>query len=255
LFGLKKKRIEFDDLPEKVQEELEMVEIRMMEGEDPVPIFQRISKKYPGFLPARLNLASTLLDAGNIENAKSTYQKILKEYPEEFGAVAGLATIFDTERNHDEAERLANKAIQGGYNWPPCYEVIAKAQEARGETGNAANTYLSGYKISPHSWVYLEKYCKLTDQEFKAPTESFDPNISLGQLESLICSIEKYANSPDENGAIQGCDHSFRFTEKWAENNNVNIINLYQFLNAHGGFCDCEVCFNVSELLDDNIEE
>jgi len=31
----------------------------------------------------------------------------------------------------------------------------------------------------------------------------------------------------------------------------VDIIELYLYLNAHGGFCDCEVGMNVSEQLDD----
>ena len=78
---------------------------------------------------------------------------------------------------------------------------------------------------------------------------------SLKQLESLITSIEDLANKPDETGNIAGCDHTFRFAEKWAEKNHIDIIQLYQYLNANGGFCDCEICFNVSELLHEEYEE
>ena len=255
MFGFKKKKMDFDELPQSVQEELELVEITMMEGGDPIEIFRRVSKKYPKFIPARLNLATTLLGAGKSQEAKSIYQKIIKEYPDEIGAVAGLATVFDEEGDHSEAEKLANKAIEGGYNWPPCYEVIAKAKEYRGDIQGSAESYLNGYKLSPHSWNYLEEYCRITNQNFTAPNDDVEPCISLKQLESLISSIEDSANKPDEAGNIAGCNHTFRFAEDWAEKNKIDIIQLYQYLNANGGFCDCEICFNVSELLHEECED
>ena len=68
--------------------------------------------------------------------------------------------------------------------------------------------------------------------------------------------IDEAAHAPDENGEIPGCDHTFRFTEQWAQSHHVDIIELYQFLNAHGGFCDCEVCFNVEDsLFDDELDD
>ena len=178
MFGFKKKLIDFEDLPSKVQDALEMIEISMMEGEDPTETFRQIAKKYPGFIPARLNLASVLLDAGNLEEAKATYKNVLKQFPDEIGAIAGLSTVFSAQGNHDQAEEFAAKAIAGGYEWPACYKVIANAREANEDLDGAAQYFLSGYELSPHCWDYLENYCRLTDQPFTPPTEEFEQFIS-----------------------------------------------------------------------------
>ncbi len=249
MFGFKKKRIEFDELPEDVQEELDLVEITLMEGGEATDTFRKISKKYPGFIPARLNLASMLLDSGKTSESLSIYEKVLKDFPEELGAIAGVATVLSAKKEHEKAVEFAYRALNSGYKWSPCYEVIAKAKASEGDKNGEADAYLSGYRLSPHSWSYLEKFCNITKRNFASPTESASPCITTIQLKSLIDAIEEMANSPDSEGNILGCNHTFRFTESWAENNNVDIIQLYQFLNANGGFCDCEVCFNVSELL------
>ena len=70
-------------------------------------------------------------------------------------------------------------------------------------------------------------------------------------LKTLLEYIDEAAHTPTEDGEIPGCDHTFRFTEQWADQNGIDIIDLYQFLNARGGFCDCEVCFNVEGALFD----
>jgi hypothetical protein len=43
-----------------------------------------------------------------------------------------------------------------------------------------------------------------------------------------------------------------RFSKRWALTNGLDFVDLYQYLNANGGFCDCEVCMNVSTLLGDD---
>lgn len=251
MFGFKKKRMEFDDLPKTVQDELDSVELIMMEGGDPIDIFEKIAKKYPNFIPAGLNYASFLLDAGEVVKSKSIYKKIIKNYPDEWGAMAGLATVLSNNKEHNEAEKLAIKAIDNNYNWSPCYEVIALAKENRGDDSGAAETYLEGYRVSPHSWQYLEKYCQFNNRTFIAPSEEVPQKITFEQLKSLISSVDIMAHTPDEVGNIPECNHTLRFAEKWAKENEVDIIDLYQFLNSHGGFCDCEIVFNVSNLTDE----
>ncbi len=195
-----------------------------------------------------------LLDSGKVSESLSIYEKVLKDFPDELGAIAGIATVFSAKQDHIKAEEYASKALELEYEWSPCYEVIAKARASEGDVAGESKAYLSGYKLSPHSWNYLEKFCEITNREFTAPTESVSACISNKQLKSLIDTIEEMANTPDDQGNILGCDHTFRFAESWAEKNGVDIIRLYQFLNANGGFCDCEVCFNVSELLNEDNE-
>ena len=155
MFGFKKKQIKFEDLPEGIQNELEMLEIQAMEGSDPVSVLKRISKKYPGYVPGRLNLASYLLNLNQLAAARSTLEKVSRDYPNEIGAIAGMATVLAAEGEHDQAEQLAIQAIECGYEWPACHGVIAKARENNGDHPAAADAYLNGYRLSPHCWDFL----------------------------------------------------------------------------------------------------
>ncbi|MCT4665210.1 MAG: DUF2695 domain-containing protein [Flavobacteriales bacterium] len=47
-----------------------------------------------------------------------------------------------------------------------------------------------------------------------------------------------------------GCDHSLKNTFEWAEKNGINKADLVDVLELNGGFCDCEVTFNLPEDCD-----
>lgn len=47
-----------------------------------------------------------------------------------------------------------------------------------------------------------------------------------------------------------GCDHSLRFTLEWAKKNGINQDDLIDVLELNGGFCDCEVTYNLPEDSD-----
>lgn len=250
-FGKGKRKITYQDLPEKVRKAFSMVMRKVETGfdleTDPkscIETLERISRKFPSFVPARLNLGALLRNTGDLEGARRTYQEVLDDYPDEIRAVAGLATVFADEKNYPEAERLAKQALEKGYVWPPCHSVIAQAREARGDVAGAAEAYLTAYQLYPHLWGNLREYCRLTGRDFHPPTEDVPQCITTEQLEDLLSFIEKRARGR--------CNHTLRFTTEWAAKNRVDVISLYQFLNAHGGFCDCEVCMNVEpSLLDE----
>ncbi|WP_295969231.1 DUF2695 domain-containing protein [uncultured Xanthomonas sp.] len=44
-----------------------------------------------------------------------------------------------------------------------------------------------------------------------------------------------------------GCDHSLRLTTQFLASHGVAPESVIPWLGAHGGFCDCEVLFNVEE--------
>ena len=62
--------------------------------------------------------------------------------------------------------------------------------------------------------------------------------LSNAELGSLFEFVE---TSVDQNG----CDNSRRFTEKWLGLNKVAPEPVLNWLEANGGFCDCEVLQNV----------
>lgn len=50
------------------------------------------------------------------------------------------------------------------------------------------------------------------------------------------------------------CDHSLRNTFEWAERNGIDKDDLIDVLESNGGFCDCEVTYNLPENCDLEIE-
>lgn len=246
-------RIGFDDLPEDVREALELVHIP---GQDPLELIsalEGISAEYPGFVPARLNLAAIQLQESRPDEAREVYQSVLTDFPDEQGAVAGLATVHAALEDFGPAEELARSALENGYEWPPCYTVIAQSEETRGDIAAASAAFLKAYELSPHAWDNLEQYCRLQQRSFTSPMDEVAMPVAEEQLRTLFEFIDETAHTPDADGNMPGCDHTFRFTTQWAARNNLDPIDLYQFLNAHGGFCDCEVCFNVEpDIFEDD---
>jgi tetratricopeptide (TPR) repeat protein len=230
----------FEDLPEDVKDELLMLDVPGVEPEERLPVLREVVGRFPDFVPARLNLAASLLDSGDAAEAEKTYREVLEEYPGEMGAVAGLATVLAERGDLGQAELLAEQALASGYVWSPCYAVIAQARLARGDRSGAAEAQLVGYECSPHSWNHLRDYCELTGRRFEPPTGTVTFSLNHDQLRELIGFID---------AADEGCDNTLRYSKQWAAENGVDFIDLYQFLNANGGFCDCEVGLNVSDLL------
>ena len=47
------------------------------------------------------------------------------------------------------------------------------------------------------------------------------------------------------------CDHSLRFAKEWCERNNLDDSVILEWLRENGGFCDCEILWNVDERLEE----
>ena len=249
MFGFRKKTERFQELPRKIQEALTVVTIP---GQDPqwcIQTLRKIAKKYPAYYPAQLNLASMLLDQGDSAGARTVYEGVLNKDPGNQGATAGIATVLAAQGDYEQAKQYAKSAIEAGYEWAGCYEVIAKVLEKEGDPEGAANHYLRAYELSPHAWYNLEAVCRIQKRPYYPPTSKNVSNfLTKAQLQELIEYLDTTANHTSEDGTF-GCNHTFRFAKKWAQNNDVDFIELYQFLNAHGGFCDCEVCYNVEQSI------
>lgn len=63
------------------------------------------------------------------------------------------------------------------------------------------------------------------------------------QIDDLKRFIESKLNS-------NPCDHSFRLTKIWADKNEFNFDDLIDIIESNGGFCDCEVGFNLPDNQD-----
>lgn len=77
-----------------------------------VALFKRALELSPGLFSARLGLASTLYQNGDVEGAKQLYQALLKEYPQHVQVLNDLAWILqESEQNYTEALELANRGL------------------------------------------------------------------------------------------------------------------------------------------------
>lgn len=50
----------------------------------------------------------------------------------------------------------------------------------------------------------------------------------------------------DERLSEDGCDHTLRLTQAWAEKESRDWTPLADALREAGGYCDCEVLANVN---------
>ncbi len=49
----------------------------------------------------------------------------------------------------------------------------------------------------------------------------------------------------------QGCDHTRRLTRAWLESRGHDVARVFVWLDAQGGFCDCEILANVEQQVDE----
>jgi hypothetical protein len=64
-------------------------------------------------------------------------------------------------------------------------------------------------------------------------------------LESLFAFVDAQVDK-------EGCDHTHRFTEKWVSENKQQRLPIFEWLEEHGGFCDCEVVANAQDHWEQN---
>jgi hypothetical protein len=67
--------------------------------------------------------------------------------------------------------------------------------------------------------------------------------LDASRVESLISFV-------DGRVCVDGCDHTYRFTEEWARRESVDWHDLLDILEANGGYCDCEVVLNLPDGVD-----
>ncbi len=72
---------------------------------------------------------------------------------------------------------------------------------------------------------------------------------SLPMARELFLDLFDYLNEQSET---TGCNHDFLLTEQFLRDKQVNNVEeVLEFLRENGGYCDCEVIFNVEEKFED----
>ncbi|WP_346537633.1 DUF2695 domain-containing protein [Micromonospora sp. DPT] len=63
--------------------------------------------------------------------------------------------------------------------------------------------------------------------------------IDAAQLDSLVEFVVS-------RGEVEGCDHSSRLAQLWANDHGVDWARLPACLEEFGGYCDCEIAMNCN---------
>ncbi|MBN2579778.1 MAG: DUF2695 domain-containing protein [Pirellulales bacterium] len=101
----------------------------------------------------------------------------------------------------------------------------------------------------PFAIMDSDKKAKLKawhEQEKKKLLDSIP--MSHADLRDLFALLDREDASP--------CDHTLRETIEFLEKRKLDVDKIVPWLQEHGGYCDCEVIYNVEsefgELIDDN---
>lgn len=207
--------------------------------------WKTLAGKYPDDLIVQMNYASVLLDSGDTLAARRVCEQSLNRGGRRREVVAQLALVAHAEGDTKQALELADEAIALDYRWPPLLALRAGVFAERGETAAAAAEYLEAYLAEPHAWDCLREYCELTGREYRAPDEKPAPTLGPLARAWLYRFVDDAAHTADADGTLPGCNHTFRFTEQWCRVAGYDDIATYQYVNALGAFCDCELIFNV----------
>jgi hypothetical protein len=54
-----------------------------------------------------------------------------------------------------------------------------------------------------------------------------------------------------DNELEEGCNLDFQITEKFLNSKNLPVSKILNWLKENGGYCDCELLFNVEEKFKD----
>ena len=55
----------------------------------------------------------------------------------------------------------------------------------------------------------------------------------------------------DTNNAIENCNHNFKIATAFLDKKGIKNDKIYNWFEEFGGYCDCEILYNVAENFDD----
>jgi len=55
-----------------------------------------------------------------------------------------------------------------------------------------------------------------------------------------------------DNDAIEKCKHNFDIAKSFLLEKNIDLEKTYNWLEEYGGYCDCEILYNVEEKFYDD---
>jgi hypothetical protein len=88
-------------------------------------------------------------------------------------------------------------------------------------------------------------------KKMKAKWRDRQQKAALAALPLPVPELRAMFDMLDAEFQRQGCDHTRRLTRAWLESRGHDVVRVLAWLDAQGGFCDCEILANVEEKVDD----
>lgn len=78
--------------------------------------------------------------------------------------------------------------------------------------------------------------------------DEFEKNLPMSRI-----NFQDLFNYLDEKLSEVECDDTFKTTKEFLNNNGIKDLNkIENWLKENGGYCDCEVLYNIEEKFEDN---
>lgn len=211
--------------------------------EDPaeqLSIRRVLAEKYPDNPYCLAAVANCYRRMGEVERAEREYERIRARWPEKPYGYEGLALIRIDQGKVGDAIALVEEAFRCGSRFGYLFHEIARQFEHLDRREEAATWYLRAFQVEPHEWQALESYCRLIGRVFFSPVE----NMSLSPDAAGLAGL----NTQKLLAYLDGkrCDHTFRNFDRWLDEHRFDRISGYLWAICNGGFCDCEIAYNVN---------
>jgi tetratricopeptide (TPR) repeat protein len=99
--------------------------------------FDEALQRSPGYLPARVNLAESLLESGSLDRAEPLFDALRREPAAEPAAELGLGRIAAARGQHDAAVTHLERAVALFPEWGAAYYALALSYRALGRPDDA----------------------------------------------------------------------------------------------------------------------
>ena len=109
----------------------------------------------PGYLPARVKLAESLLEADDLDAAQRAFEALAHEPAAEPAAAFGLGRIAATRGRHDEAIAHLQRAVALFPEWGAAYYALARSYRALGRADEAVRALQRHQQYGPR-WPGVE---------------------------------------------------------------------------------------------------
>jgi hypothetical protein len=91
---------------------------------------------------------------------------------------------------------------------------------------------------------------KLKQQQLKKEFERKQQETFISELPMEVSNFHNLFDALNEYLENEPCDRRLTFTERFLNQHTLPLSDVVLWLNKYGGYCDCEVLFNVEEKFE-----